>query len=141
MLGNTLREFSKQIPVTRGAGVIFLLLTLGWLAGCASPARVGQYPNQQHMIGKTKDTLLACAGIPKKQQPWEGATLFRYYREAPILEESEPVSKSSFGTIRHGCWATAVIENDQVTDVVYQFVPPTFDASNDCEAIFDSCLP
>jgi len=115
--------------------------SLLWLAGCAGPARVDQYPNQQRMIGTTKDALLACAGAPKKEQPWNGATLFRYYREAPILAESEPAGKGSFSTIHHGCWATAVIENEQVTDVVYQFVPPTFDSSSDCEAIFDSCIP
>lgn len=111
-----------------------------WLAGCAGPARVEQYPNQQKMIGKSKSALLACAGAPKKQEPWNGATLFHYYREAPILEESEPVGRGSFATARHGCWATAVIEQDRITDVVYEFVPHTFDASNDCEAIFDSCL-
>ncbi len=118
-----------------------LLLPVLLFTACAGPAQVGQYPNQQRMIGKSKDTLVACAGAPKKIQPWEGAVLFRYYREAPILEESEPVGKSSFATMRHGCWATAVVEGDRVTDVVYQFVPPTIDASNDCEAIFDSCAP
>jgi hypothetical protein len=35
-------------------------------------------------------------------------TLLRYYREAPILEESQPIGKGSVSTIRHGCWATAV---------------------------------
>jgi hypothetical protein len=114
---------------------------LAWLAGCATPAQVAQYPNQQRMIGKSKAEVLTCAGTPRKEMMHEGALLLRYYREAPMLEESAPVSKGSFPTIHHGCWATAVIENDRVTDVIYQFVPPTIDASNDCEAIFDACVP
>ena len=118
-----------------------MLFLLAWLPGCTGPAHVGQYPNQQRMIGKSRDALVACAGKPKKEQPWNGATLLRYYREAPMLQESEPVSKGSFATIRHGCWATAVIEDGQVTDVVYQFVPPSIDASDECEDIFESCVP
>jgi hypothetical protein len=122
----------------RATGVLLLLVGI---AACTGAAHVGQYPNQQRMIGKSKDALLACAGTPRKEQPWDGATLLRYYREAPILEESEPVGRGSFAAIRHGCWATAVIEDARVTDVVYQFVPAGIDASNDCEAIFDSCIP
>jgi hypothetical protein len=110
-----------------------------WLASCATPARVGEYPNQKKMVGKSKLEVLACAGLPKEEREEEEFTLLRYYREAPILEESQPVSKGSFSTIRHGCWATVVLANDRVVDVRYRFVPPSFDASNDCEEIFESC--
>ena len=89
----------------------------------------------------TKAAILACAGSPNKESKQEEFTLLRYYREAPILEESQPVGKSSVSTIRHGCWATVVLADDRVVDVRYHFVPPTFDASNDCEDIFDACVP
>jgi hypothetical protein len=110
------------------------------LLGCAAPAHVGEYPNQQQMVGKSRSTILACAGAPKKEIADGERTLLLYYREAPILEESRPVGKGSFATIRHGCWATVVLTDDRVVDVHYRFVPPTFDASNDCEEIFESCL-
>lgn len=121
-----------------------LLMVLGTcgvagLAGCATPAHVGEYPNQQKLTGMTKATILACAGVPKKELSEGDLTMLRYYREAPILEESQPVGKSSISTIRHGCWATVFLADDRVVNVQYRFVPPTFDASNDCEDIFDSC--
>lgn len=109
------------------------------LASCTTPAHVGEYPNQQRMVGKSKSAILACAGLPNTETSDGKRTILRYYREAPILEESRPVGKGSFATIRHGCWAAVVMADDRVADVQYRFVPPTFDASNDCEDIFDSC--
>lgn len=115
------------------------LLGLMTLAGCATAATVGDYPNQQKVIGKTKAQVLACAGKPVKEQTRNDVVLLQFYREAPVLEESQPVGKGSMSTIRHGCWATVVLTDDRVTDVRYRFVPPSMDASNDCEAIFDPC--
>ncbi|HBR49290.1 MAG TPA: hypothetical protein DEA71_04320 [Nitrospira sp.] len=109
------------------------------LTQCSTPAHVGEYPNQQRMVGKSKSSILACAGLPHKETSDGERTFLRYYREAPILEESRPVGKGSFATIRHGCWATVILTDDHVVNVHYRFVPPTFDASNDCEDIFDSC--
>jgi hypothetical protein len=111
-----------------------------WLVGCATPAQVGEYPNQLKMVGKSKAEILACAGTPKKESLEETFTLLRYYREAPMLEESHPVGKTSFPTTHHGCWATVVLENDHVIRVHYRFVPATFDASDECEEIFEPCL-
>ena len=122
---------------------LLVLMLLGivqiWLTSCSTPAHVGEYPNQQRMVGKSKSSILACAGTPHKETSDGERTFLRYYREAPILEESRPVGKGSFATIRHGCWATVILIDDRVVDVHYRFVPPTFDASNDCEDIFDSC--
>ncbi|MCP9470606.1 MAG: hypothetical protein NNA31_11480 [Nitrospira sp.] len=112
-----------------------------WLAACAAPVEVGRYPNQQRMVGKPLSAVRACAGEPKKTVQEGEMTLLRYYREAPILEESQPTGKSSFATVRHGCWATVIVADDRVIDVHYRFVPPAFDASNDCEAIFEACSP
>jgi hypothetical protein len=113
---------------------------LVWAAGCSTQAQVGEYPNQQRVAGQSRTTILACAGTPKKEIRDGELTLLRYYREAPILEESHPVGKSSMSTIHHGCWATIILRDDRVVDVRYRFVPPTFDASNDCEEILEPCL-
>jgi hypothetical protein len=119
--------------------IVFGLCGMVALGNCATPAQVGEYPNQQTLTGMSKAAILACAGAPKKEFTDGDRTILRYYREAPILEESQPVGKGSISTIRHGCWATVVLADDHVVNVQYRFVPATFDASNDCEEIFDSC--
>lgn len=123
-----------------GVGAALALLCFMGLVGCATPAEVGRYPNQDKMVGKSKAALLACAGTPLKEISDKELTLLRYYKEAPMLEESRPFGKGSAATIHHGCWATVVIENDRVAEVRYRFVPPTFDASDECEEIFEPCL-
>ena len=116
------------------------LVCLLGLAGCATPAQVGEYPNQQKMVGKSKAAVMACAGAPTKEQSINDVLFLQYYREAPMLEESSPVGKGSFPTIHHGCWAIVIVTEGRVVEVRYRFVPPTFDASNDCEGIYKSCL-
>ena len=116
------------------------LAGLTTITGCATtPATVGEYPNQHKIIGKSKAAVLACVGKPVKEQTRDDVVLLQYYKEAPVLEESQPVGKGSMSTVRHGCWATVVLTEDRVTDVRYRFAPPSMDASNDCEAIFDPC--
>jgi hypothetical protein len=110
------------------------------LTSCVTPAHVGEYTNQQRVIGQSKPTILACAGTPRSEITEGGLTSLLYYRSAPVFEASRPIAKGSFATIRHGCWATVTLTDDRVVDVLYRFVPPTFDASNDCEAIFDPCF-
>ncbi|HSA62441.1 MAG TPA: hypothetical protein VLE03_09405 [Nitrospiraceae bacterium] len=132
-------SFCASSRSTRNAGAGLALVTLVWLAGCATTAEVGEYPNQQKIIGKSKAEVLACAGKPRKDQTKDDVTFLHYYREAPMLEESQPMLKGSFSTIHHGCWATVILTEDRVTEVRYRFVPETFDASNDCEEIFEAC--
>jgi len=123
--------------------VLLLALTLtggAALVSCSTPAHVGEYPNQQRMMGQSKSTTLACAGRPKKETIDGESTILQYYREAPILEESRPVGKGSFATVRHGCWATVILSENRVVAVQYRFVPTSFDASNDCEEIFETCV-
>jgi len=126
--------FGKKFA-TVGMGILGLV----WLTNCAAPARVGEYPNQKAMTGHTRSDILACAGLPTRERTEHDVTVLRYYREAPILEESQPIGKSSVSTVRHGCWATVILAEDRVIDIRYQFVPPSFDASNDCEEIFAPC--
>jgi hypothetical protein len=116
------------------------ILGLVWLTSCTAPAHVGEYPNQKAMTGKVRSEILACAGVPTKERTEGDFTVLRYYREAPILEESQPIGKGSVSTSRHGCWATVVLADDRVVDIQYRFVPSSFDASNDCEEIFTPCV-
>lgn len=119
----------------------FIICGLAVLMGCATPAEVHEYPNQQALVGKTKADVLKCAGVPRKELRDGEFTLLRYYREAPMLEESRPSFKGSMPTVHHGCWATVILSDDRVTEVRYRFVPDTFDASDECEETFESCVP
>lgn len=136
------KQTSRQTDFNRFSllAIASSLLGLMSVAGCASAAPIGEYPNQQKVIGKSKADVLACAGKPVKEQTRNDVVLLQYYREAPVLEESQPVGKGSMSTNRHGCWATVVLTEDRVTDIRYRFAPPSMDASNDCEAIFDPCV-
>lgn len=118
-----------------------IILCAGGLTGCAITPFTEGHPNQEALKGRTRLQILACAGAPS-QEFVEGTVVYmRYYREAPILEESSVASKGSVSGVHHGCWATVLIDGDHVEDVRYRFVPESFDASNDCEEIFLQCVP
>ena len=129
---------------TRTCRVLFVassLLGLLGPGGCATAPQLEGNPNQQAMVGKTKEQVLSCCGAPLREVTEGELTLLRYYREAPMLEESSVVSKGSRSGIHHGCWATVILQEGRVVEVQYRFAPSTVDASNDCEEIFEPCLP
>jgi hypothetical protein len=125
----------------RAASVSLTICGYQSVLGCATPAQVGEYPNQLAMLGKTKADVVQCAGVPHKERRDGGVTLLPYYREAPMLKESRASFKGSMPTMHHGCWATVILTDDRVTEVRYRFVPDTFDASDECEKIFEQCVP
>lgn len=119
-----------------------MLMTLSYFHGCATLAQVTPaLPNRDATIGKTKGSLLACAGQPIREAVTDHSTVLLYYKEAPMLEESFPASKGSFARAHHGCWASVLLEGDRVTDIGYRSVPSSSDALDHCEAIFEGCNP
>lgn len=115
-----------------------------WVAcftGCAAvpPNGSGVHPGQQALIGKTKQELLACAGPPVSESTRGDRVVFLYYKEASLLEESFPGSKSSFAKEHHGCLATLSLQNDRVSEVHYESVPSSYQDEDHCEEIFDPC--
>ncbi|MBI4002716.1 MAG: hypothetical protein HY348_13160 [Nitrospira defluvii] len=125
---------------SRAAQSILTVITAGLVLACQSaPPITEEYPHQQTLRGKSKEQLLACAGTPLQERQDGEFTLLRYYREAPLLEESMVSSKGSRPTVHHGCWATVVLQGNRVDHVRYRFVPSSVNASNDCEEIFASC--
>ncbi len=116
------------------------ILTTAFLLGCqTTPPITEGYPHQQALQGKTLQQVVACAGNPMQKREEGPATILRYYREAPLLEESMVSSKGSRPTVHHGCWATVILQDHRVERVRYHFVPSSVDASNDCEDIFATC--
>jgi len=126
-------------PIT-GIAPRLTLVGLLWLAGCAATPQIEGNPNQLAMVGKTKEQVLSCAGQPVRELAHESLIVLRYYREAPIVEESFAGSKASRPGVHHGCWASVLLDGDRVVDVLYRFAPSFVDASNDCEAIFEACV-
>ncbi len=120
-------------------GLLSILMT-GFVLGCqSSPPVTEGYPHQQALQGKTLQQVLACAGPPLQKRENGPVTTLRYYREAPLLEESMVSSKGSRPTVHHGCWATVILQDQHVDRVRYHFVPSSVNASNDCEDIFANC--
>jgi hypothetical protein len=64
-------------------------------------------------------------------------TILRYYKEAPMMEESAVASKTSRPGLHHGCWASLGIEHQQVTGIEFRAVPEGVTEHGDCEAIFE----
>lgn len=57
-----------------------------------------------------------------------------------MFDESRPFLKGSTPGIHHGCWASLLIENEQVTGVEFRTVPEGAEKEDDeCEAIFADC--
>jgi hypothetical protein len=117
------------------------LVLVGWLSGCAIPATIENPPSGERLIGKSRQDLLACAGNPLHVIPVSDGTVFRYYKEAPMLEESFVGSKGSKAGIHGGCWAHVLLSEDRIAGVEYRPVPETLKATDQCEEIFRSCIP
>lgn len=129
----------RPTPV-RHLAMLAVLVTAGLQFACHSTPPITEgYPHQQALRGKSKHDVVACAGAPLQEREEGTRTTLRYYKEAPLLEESMVGSKGSRPTVHHGCWATVILQDQRVDQVRYRFVPSSVDASNDCEEIFANC--
>jgi hypothetical protein len=124
------------IFVLRAAAVIAALVS-----GCVSgPPEKTDNPTAQRLVGKTRAELLQCAGTPLREEPYGHGVIFRYYKEAPMFEESRPFLKGSIAQEHHGCWASLLLEKNEVTGVEFRTVPESIEY-NHCEEIFAGCTP
>ena len=145
MLPNVLDSSPGHIFFMRATSMralirILTVTTAALVLSCHSAPPITEgYPHQQSLKGQSKEQVLACAGAPLRQWQNGAVSLFRYYREATLLEESMVSSKGSRSAVHHGCWATVTLQQDQVDQVHYRFVPSSIDASKECEEIFARC--
>ena len=109
-------------------------------SGCVSdtPEMKTDNPTAKRLVGKTRAELLQCAGTPLREEPYGHGVVFRYYREAPMFEESRPFLKGSIAEGHHGCWASLLLEKDEVTGVEFRPVPDGTEYDH-CEDIFSRC--
>ena len=56
-----------------------------------------------------------------------------------MFEESRPFLKGSIAQEHHGCWASLLLEKDEVTGVEFRPVPEGAEDDH-CEEIFVVCL-
>src|SRR5262245_17184425 len=124
----------------------FWSLTILLLIGCASaPERPSPTPTAQSLLRKSEKQIFECAGKSFEQTRYGQGVILRYYKAAPMLEESKPSLEAFLGGSQpfyHGCWARLVIENDQVIGVDYRTVPEGTEKADDkCDEIFRQCVP
>jgi hypothetical protein len=118
-----------------------LMYGIGLVACVDMPAELPKGDTVQRMLlGKSSQAVIACAGAPASQKVQGEEAVLVYYKEASLLEESFPSSKSSFSKIHHGCRATVLFRNDRVSDVRYQSVPATYHDESHCHDIFEACV-
>jgi hypothetical protein len=124
---------------------IAVLLWVG-VTGCAASEVVDttatqqpQHPMQAHLVGQTREAVFSCAGPPLRERAEQSLTWLRYYREAPLLEESFVGSKGSHPRPHHGCWAELIVKDEHIIEVRYRSVPANVDSSDHCEEIFARC--
>lgn len=113
------------------------------LPGCASsPSQYTLQSTAEKLIGKSQADLLQCAGPPLTRISAEQGVILRYYKEAAMFEESRPFLKGSQPGVHHGCWASVLIEDDQVVGIEFKTVPREAEQYGDeCEEIFQACSP
>jgi len=95
---------------------------------------------EQAVIGKTKQELLACTAVTPHERTLGDVTELMLYKEASLLEESFPVSKSSFPRPHHGCLAHVQLRDGRVESAHDHAVPPSYAGYGHCDAIFEACL-
>ena len=110
-----------------------------WLVGCAASQPIEPSPVQKALIGKSKQELASCAGRALEETKTVEGTVLKYYKEAPMFEESAVFSKSSTAGVHHGCWAYLLLTDDHVVGVEYRSVPQSVGAADHCEKIFQRC--
>lgn len=121
---------------------LLVLAGLPFTACAGGPAdRLDAVKMTDVLQGKTKQDILACAGLPRRESTAEGLTTMVYEEEAELVELSIPGAKSSGPRdVPHRCRATVILKDDRVTDVRYESVPEWLGAENHCEDIFSRCV-
>lgn len=111
-----------------------------WLIGCAVSQPPTPNPIGKTLLGKSKQTLISCAGNALQETKTAEGTVLKYYKEAPMFEESFPFSKGSRAGAHRGCWASLLLADDRVTGVEYRAAPSTLNTDDLCERIFETCV-
>lgn len=125
------RRVSATAILLLGGDISFL--------GCATSPPTEHAHARQAIIGKTKEQVLSCAGKPIQELQTSQGTVLRYYKEAPMFEESTVFLKGSRPAAHHGCWASLLLAEHRIVGAEYKSAPESLEEVRLCEQIFESC--
>ena len=115
------------------------LLTLILLTACATTPGPPDDEIRKSLLGKSHVEILACAGTPVQENQTEHGLVLRYYREAPMFDESGVFLKGSRPGAHRGCWVSLLFDKDHVVGAEYRSAPESFGDVRLCDGIFESC--
>lgn len=107
---------------------------------CASDRSSERQSVGPALVGKSRQDIVTCAGAPLREIQTADGTVLKYYKEIPMLEESQVSSKGSRPRAHGGCWASISISQDRVIGVEFDSVPVSGQADLSCEDIFETCV-
>ena len=115
------------------------LLILAVITACATTPGVPDDEIRKALLGKSQAEILACAGTPVQENQTEQGLILRYYREAPMFDESGVFLKGSRPGVHRGCWVSLLFEKDHVVGAEYRSAPESLGDVRLCDGIFESC--
>ena len=120
--------------------VLIVSLAVGGCQSTENRPSIRQPSSSSPLIGMSGDAVLHCAGSPQDRVNMDrNVVVFRYYKEAAMLDESQVGSKGSVPGAHRGCWANLLLEKGNVTGVEFRPFP---DQERDpflCHQIFEGC--
>ena len=109
------------------------------LAACATSPGGSDDAVRKSLLGRSSVDILACAGTPIQEHQTEQGMVLRYYREAPMFDESGVFLKGSRPGVHRGCWVSLLFDKDHVVGAEYRSAPESLGDVRLCDGIFESC--
>ncbi len=115
------------------------LFILAVVAACAANPAAPDDDIRKSLLGKSRAEILACAGLPAQENQTEQGLVLRYYKEAPMFDESGVFLKGSQPGVHRGCWVSLLFEKDHVVGAEYRSAPESLGDVQLCHRIVESC--
>jgi hypothetical protein len=96
-------------------------------------------PSEKSLLGRSSADVLAGAGTPIQEYQTEQGMVLRYYREAPMFDESGVFLKGSRPGAHRECWVSLLFDKDHVVGAEYRSAPESLGDVRLCDGIFESC--
>ncbi len=129
----------EKITLPPGSLRVTLLLILALLAACTTTPGAPDDQVRTSLLGKSHSEILACAGTPVQENQTEQGRVLRYYREAPMFDESGVFLKGSRPGVHRGCWVSLLFDQDHVVGAEFRSAPESLGDVRLCDGIFESC--
>lgn len=91
------------------------LFILAVVAACAANPAAPDDDIRKSLLGKSRAEILACAGLPAQENQTEQGLVLRYYKEAPMFDESGVFLKGSQPGVHRGCWVSLLLKRTMLS--------------------------